>query len=49
MYELAREPKRHLWVDRAGHNDVLLFAQNQYITALKNFSSIVERSQHAQK
>jgi len=43
MYELANEPKRHLWIDRAGHNDVLLVAWEQYVTALKTFAESLDR------
>jgi abhydrolase domain-containing protein 17 len=44
IYQLANEPKRHLWVDHAGHNDVLMFASKRYFAALEDFSSVVIRN-----
>jgi len=37
IYDLASQPKRSLWIDRAGHNDVLFVAQQQYFDALRDF------------
>jgi pimeloyl-ACP methyl ester carboxylesterase len=38
LYELANEPKRHLWVEGAGHNDALSVARQEYLGAVKVFS-----------
>ncbi len=41
IYSLANEPKRFLWVDGAGHNDVLLLASQRYFTALKEYAGVL--------
>jgi pimeloyl-ACP methyl ester carboxylesterase len=47
IYELANEPKRYLWVDRAGHNDVLPFASQRYFEALNDFVGLLDHNQQA--
>jgi fermentation-respiration switch protein FrsA (DUF1100 family) len=42
IYELANEPKRYLWVDRAGHNDVLPFASRRYFAAINDFAGLLD-------
>lgn len=34
LYRLAPKPKHHLWLDEAGHNDILPIAGNRYWDAL---------------
>ena len=45
IYELANEPKRYLWVDRAGHNDVLPFAARRYFAAINDFAGLLDSNQ----
>ena len=40
LYASASEPKRHLWVDAAGHNDLLEVAWEPYQEALRKFSEL---------
>jgi len=47
IYELANEPKRYLWVDRAGHNDVLPFASRRYFAAINDFAGLLDSNQQA--
>lgn len=42
LFELANEPKMHLWVDGAGHNDLSIVAGNKYQQALLEFRDILE-------
>ncbi len=46
LYEEARGPKRSLWVEGAGHNDMEFIAQKRYFAALQDFAALVA-SQHA--
>jgi len=39
IYQLASAPKRYLWVDHAGHNDVVIVAAQRYFAALREFSA----------
>lgn len=39
LFELAREPKQSLWVDGAGHNDLIDVAGERYWQALQHFAS----------
>jgi abhydrolase domain-containing protein 17 len=39
IFDAANPPKQHLWVDRAGHNDLLLTAGPQYFQALQSFTA----------
>ncbi len=43
LFEAAREPKRALWVDGAGHNDLMLVAGRRYARALADFAALVNR------
>jgi len=47
IYELANEPKQYLWVDRAGHNDVLTFASRRYFAAINDFAGLLDSNQQA--
>jgi len=47
IYQLANQPKRYLWVDYAGHNDVMMFASQRYFAALREFSASLDSSQQA--
>jgi abhydrolase domain-containing protein 17 len=40
LFEAAREPKRNLWVDGAGHNDFAAVAGARYWQALQSFSAL---------
>jgi abhydrolase domain-containing protein 17 len=40
LFEAAREPKAHLWIDGAGHNDFAAVAGARYWQALQNFSAL---------
>jgi fermentation-respiration switch protein FrsA (DUF1100 family) len=39
LYNLANEPKRHLWVNGAGHNDFNEIAHSTYLEALRAFAA----------
>lgn len=43
LYEAVRGPKRRLWVDAAGHNDLLMQAGESYWTALAEFRALLDR------
>jgi fermentation-respiration switch protein FrsA (DUF1100 family) len=43
LFQAAREPKRALWVDGAGHNDLMLVAGARYGRALADFAALLER------
>lgn len=45
LYEAANEPKQKLWVDNAGHNDVVETAGDRYETALREFRQLIEKTQ----
>jgi fermentation-respiration switch protein FrsA (DUF1100 family) len=38
LYDLAAEPKQHLWVDGSGHNDLSYVAGQRYWAALRTFA-----------
>ncbi|MEN8374020.1 MAG: alpha/beta hydrolase [Gemmatimonadota bacterium] len=38
LFQAAREPKRHSWFDRAGHNDIPETAWEQYAAAVRAFA-----------
>jgi len=42
LYQLANPPKRNLWVDHAGHNDVLMLAPQRYFEAIQKFIALLE-------
>ena len=41
LYDAAPEPKRHLWVEGAHHNDVVLAGGETYWRAIREFGSLV--------
>lgn len=43
LFAAAGQPKRYLWVDDAGHNDVMWVAQGEYDKSLREFTRLVER------
>ena len=45
LFAAANEPKRCLWVDDAGHNDIPLVADTQYNQALQGFAKLVQGGQ----
>jgi fermentation-respiration switch protein FrsA (DUF1100 family) len=45
IYELANAPKQKLWVDGAGHNDVMVIAPDQYLRAMQEFARSLEGGQ----
>jgi fermentation-respiration switch protein FrsA (DUF1100 family) len=46
MYRLANEPKGHLWVEGANHNDVEEVAGDSYPKALQDFAASLDGSTH---
>jgi abhydrolase domain-containing protein 17 len=42
LYELANEPKSHMWVDGADHNDVEVIAGASYAAALQGFAASLQ-------
>jgi fermentation-respiration switch protein FrsA (DUF1100 family) len=45
LWAAANEPKQALWVEDAGHNDLMWVAGEQYAQALQNFARLVETHQ----
>ncbi|MBD1837317.1 alpha/beta hydrolase [Coleofasciculus sp. FACHB-501] len=45
LFAAANEPKRFLWVDRAGHNDFSWVAAQQSEKAVREFAQLVEQFQ----
>lgn len=45
LYRAAPEPKRHLWVDGAGHNDVWYVAGESYARAVRDFLALLRERQ----
>jgi len=45
LFAAAHEPKRFLWVDIAGHNDVMDVVTDRYSKTLAEFIQLVEQSQ----
>ncbi|MCA1592266.1 MAG: alpha/beta hydrolase [Acidobacteria bacterium] len=43
LFEEANEPKRSLWVEGAGHNNVFEASGNRYGQALRDFVALIER------
>jgi fermentation-respiration switch protein FrsA (DUF1100 family) len=41
LYELANQPKQHIWLDEAGHNDVMVVASESFLTAIQNFAKLL--------
>lgn len=42
LFDLAGEPKKFLWVEGAGHNDLELVAGKKYLEAIKDFASSLQ-------
>lgn len=42
LFELANEPKMHLWVEAAGHNDLSIVAGGKYQQTLLEFRDLLE-------
>jgi len=42
LYQLANNPKRNLWVNGAGHNDLLMVAPQRYFEAVNDFIGLVD-------
>ena len=47
LFELANEPKMSLWVDGAGHNDLIEVAGRKYEQALQAFRDSLEKTRTA--
>ena len=45
LFAAAKEPKLSLWLDEAGHNDVMWVAGEQYAKTLREFAQLVQISQ----
>jgi fermentation-respiration switch protein FrsA (DUF1100 family) len=45
LYRAAPEPKRHFWVDGAGHNDVWQVAGESYARAVRDFLALLRERQ----
>jgi fermentation-respiration switch protein FrsA (DUF1100 family) len=45
LFEAAAGPKRHLWVDGAGHNDVWQVAGESYARAVRDFVTLLRERQ----
>lgn len=43
LYQQASEPKMFLWIDKAGHNDLLEVAGEKYDTALRKFRDSLKK------
>jgi hypothetical protein len=39
MFKLANEPKQHLWIDGAGHNDLMLVAGETVVAGIQRFAA----------
>ena len=48
LYAAANEPKKCLWVDGAGHNDLSLIASDAYDRALLDFAALLDKPVTAQ-
>lgn len=42
LYNAVRTPKEHLWVDDAGHNDIITAAGDRYPEAMQNFVALLD-------
>ncbi len=45
LFKEAKEPKLKLWVDNAGHNDLVLVADKSYWDAIKRFTDLIGNTQ----
>lgn len=43
LFAAAGQPKLYLWVDEAGHNDVMWVGEKEYDKSLREFTRLVER------
>ena len=44
LFAAAREPKRLVWIEDAGHNDLVAVAGEEYGRALRELADLVSRS-----
>ncbi|HLJ86215.1 MAG TPA: alpha/beta fold hydrolase [Candidatus Angelobacter sp.] len=49
LYEMANEPKRYLWIDGGGHNDLVMVAGKRYLQALKDFAASLAEGSRGQE
>lgn len=49
LYEAATSPKMHLWVERAGHNDLAWVAGPAYWEAARTFAAMIGKESHENK
>jgi len=49
IYRLANPPKWQVWLDGAGHNDVILVASSEFIAAIQSFAQQLEAPRQASK
>ncbi len=42
LYKAANEPKIKMWIDKAGHNDMIMHMGNEYFDKLENFVETVK-------
>ncbi len=38
IYELASQPKQHIWLEQAGHNNVMRVSSRPFLAAIQNFA-----------
>ena len=49
IYRLANPPKWQVWLDGAGHNDVMLAASREFIAAIQSFAQQLQAPRQASK
>ena len=49
LYEAANEPKQCLWVENAGHNDLIDVAGQRYFKALLDFAALLDATAQSKK
>jgi abhydrolase domain-containing protein 17 len=49
LFAAAREPKRALWVEGAGHNDLTLVAGERQGRALREFAALLAEPRAAER
>ena len=49
LFRAANAPKQSLWVDNAGHNNLMEAAGNRYVQALREFVALTQRKQEQQR
>ncbi len=42
LYAAANEPKTHLWIENAGHNNLFYTARETYLIAIRDFSETLQ-------